>query len=349
MRLVISPLTLKTWRRFKSIRRGYWSAIVLLALLFISLFSELIANNRALLVYYEGNLTVPVYGAVTPGIQYGLNYEYETNYRELKRRFQAENNSNWMLMPIIPYGPYETTVTEGNYPPEPPNFNSSHYLGTDIAGRDIASRLLYGFRIAIFFSLILLVFNYAIGITLGCIMGYRGGAFDLLFQRLIEIWSNVPILYVIMIIASIVTPSFMLLILIMVMFGWMSMTWYMRTATYKEKSRDYVMAAKALGASTPRILFKHILPNTISIIVTFVPFSIVGGIGALTSLDYLGFGLPAPTPSWGEMLRQGTDNLHAPWISISVVTALVVVLTMVTFVGEAVREAYDPKKHAVYE
>jgi microcin C transport system permease protein len=318
-------------------------------MLLLACFAELLANNRAIAVYHDSQLFFPTYGAVIPGRVFGLEYQYETNYRELKNKYMKENSDNWLLMPIIPYSPYETTVKEGGYPPEPPDLSSSHYLGTDIAGRDIASRLIYGFRIAIFFSLILLIINYAVGIALGCMMGYWGGGFDLIFQRIIEIWSNVPILYVIMIIASIITPNFMLLIVIMVLFGWMSMTWYMRTATYKEKSRDYVLAARALGASTPRIIFKHILPNTVSIIVTFVPFSIVSGISALTSLDYLGFGLPAPTPSWGEMLRQGTDNLHAPWIAISVVVALVFILTMVTFVGEAVREALDPKKHAIYE
>lgn len=344
-----SPLTVKTWNRFRSIRRGYWSALILLVLLLLSCFAELIANNRALLVYHDGEVFFPTYGAIIPGKRFGLEYEYETNYRDLQARYQETGSDNWVLMPIIPYSPFETTVSEGSYPPEPPDFSDQHYLGTDIAGRDIASRLIYGFRIAIFFSLILLTINYAVGIALGCMMGYWGSAFDLFFQRLIEIWSNIPILYVIMIIASIMTPNFMLLVLIMVMFGWMSMTWYMRTATYKEKARDYVLAARALGASTPRIIFKHILPNTVSIIITFIPFSVVSGISALTSLDYLGFGLPPPTPSWGEMLRQGTDNLHAPWISVSVVSTLVFVLTMVTFVGEAVREAIDPKKHSVYE
>ncbi|MBN1379454.1 MAG: ABC transporter permease subunit [Gammaproteobacteria bacterium] len=349
MLLRFSPLTVRTWNRFRSIRRGYWSAVILLVMLLLACFAELLANNRAIVVYHDSTLYFPTYGAVIPGRVFGLEYQYETNYRELQNKYTEEGSGNWLLMPIIPYSPYETTVKEGSYPPEPPDLSRSHYLGTDIAGRDISSRLIYGFRIAIFFSLILLIINYAVGIALGCMMGYWGGGFDLIFQRIIEIWSNVPILYVIMIIASIITPNFMLLILIMVLFGWMSMTWYMRTATYKEKERDYVLAARALGASTPRIIFMHILPNAISIVVTFVPFSIVSGISALTSLDYLGFGLPAPTPSWGEMLRQGTDNLHAPWIAISVVAALVLVLTMVTFVGEAVREALDPKKHAIYE
>lgn len=345
----LSPLTRKALRRFKSIRRGYWSAIILGCLLGLSLFAELLANNRALIVSYNGELFFPTYGAVLPGSVFGLDYEYETNYRQLKARFESQGSENWVLMPFIPFGPYENDFIEGEYPPAKPDWARQHYLGTDTAGRDIASRLLYGFRTAMLFSLLLLISNYMVGIVLGCLMGYWGGAFDLLFQRLIEIWSNIPFLYVIMIIASIMVPSFRMLILIMVAFGWMSMTWYMRTATYKEKARDYVLAAKALGAPTHRILFHHILPNTFFIIVTFIPFSIVQGITALTALDYLGFGLPPPTPSWGELLRQGTDNLQAPWIAVSVVAALVLVLTMVTFVGEAVREAFDPKKSTIYE
>jgi microcin C transport system permease protein len=344
----LNPLTQKALQRFKSIRRGYWSALVLAVMLFLSIFAELLANSRALMVNYEGKLYFPSYGAIIPGKVFGLDYDYETNYRQLRNLTQEGIIDGWVLMPPIPYNPYENNFIEGKYPPGAPDWHQQHYLGTDIAGRDVASRLLYGFRTAMAFSLILLVSNYIVGIALGCLMGYWGGAFDLLFQRMIEIWSNVPFLYVIMIIASFVVPNFWTLILIMVMFGWMSMTWYMRTSAYKEKARAYVSAARALGASTSRILFYHILPNSVYIIVTFIPFSIVSGITALTALDFLGFGLPPPTPSWGEILRQGTDNLHAPWIAGSVVAALIVVLTMVTFVGEAIREAFDPKKYTFY-
>ena len=199
------------------------------------------------------------------------------------------------------------------------------------------------------FSLILLACNYLIGVALGCAMGFWGGVFDLLFQRLIEVWSNVPFLYVIMIISSVVVPNFWTLIIAMVIFGWMGMTWYMRTATYKEKAREYVAAAQALGASQLRIVFRHILPNTIAIIVTFIPFSIASGVTALTALDYLGFGLPPPTPSWGELLGEGTANLQSPWIVTSVVAAMTLVLLMVAFIGEAIREAFDPKQFTFYE
>lgn len=345
----LSPLTKKKIARFKSIKRGYWSAILITLLIVLSVGAELMVNSRALMVSYEGKLYFPTYGAVIPGEEFGLSYKYETNYRDLAAKLEEEKEKGWVLMPLVPYNPYENDLIEGKYPPYAPSVEREHYLGTDTVGRDILSRLVYGFRIAIFFSLLLLVCNYVVGTAIGCLMGYWGGAFDLLFQRIIEIWSNIPFLYVIMIIASIVIPSFWTLILIMAAFSWMGMTWYMRTATYKEVARDYVMAARALGAGTPRIIFSHILPNTVSILITFIPFYVASGIAALTSLDFLGFGLPAPTPSWGELLRQGTENLQSPWIVSSVVVCMTLILTMVTFIGEAIREAFDPKKFTYYE
>ena len=344
----LDPLTQKKIKRFKSIRRGYYSFIIFSALVLLSCFAELLVNSRALVVEYQGEWYFPTYGAVIPGNQLGLDYAYETNYRQLKKQLDQQSNG-FVIMPLIPYNPYETDLKNGEYPPFPPSFEDQHYLGTDTIGRDVAARLIYGFRTAIFFSLILLVVSYFIGVSIGAAMGYYGGLFDLLFQRLIEIWSNIPFLYVIMIVSSIMIPNFFTLIAIILVFGWMQMSWYMRTATYKEKARDYVMAAKALGASDRRIIFYHILPNTISIIITFVPFSVAGGIIALTSLDYLGFGLPAPTPSWGELLSQGSSNLESEWIVTSVITAMTVVLMMVTFIGEAIREAFDPKKYTTYE
>jgi len=345
----LNPLTLKKIRRFKSIKRGYYSFIVIVVMVLVSLFAELLVNKRALIVHYEGKYYSPTYGAMIPGTTFGLDYEYETNYRELKRRFQDEGRGNWVLMPIVPYGPYENDLREDEYPPFAPSMEEKHYLGTDTVGRDIVARLVYGFRIAIFFSLLLLLANYTVGISIGSAMGFWGGKFDLIFQRIIEIWSNVPFLYVIIIISSIMVPNFFMLILIMAFFGWIGMTWTMRTITYKEKAREYVLAAKALGASNLRIIFKHIVPNTIAVIVTFAPFSVSAGIVALTSLDYLGFGLPPPTPSWGELLQQGWANLDAWWIVGSVVAAMILTLTTVTFIGEAVREAFDPKLHTTYE
>lgn len=200
-----------------------------------------------------------------------------------------------------------------------------------------------------FLLLALLFVEYIIGVFIGCFMGFKGGLFDLLFQRIIEIWSNIPFLYIVMIMSSLITPGFWSLVLIMALFSWMSMTWYMRSASYKEANRDYVIAAKMMGASNFRIIYKHIIPNTISTIITFVPFSVAGGITALTALDFLSFGLPAPAPSWGELLKQGIDNLDYPWIISSVVIALSFVLMLVTFIGEAIREVFDPKHKIYYE
>ncbi len=346
--LKLNPVARKRWQRFKEIRRGYWSAIILAALFVLSLGAELIANQRALLVIYEGEWFFPTYGAILPGETFDLGYQYETNYKDLK--LQLENNGKGVvIMPPIPYGPLETDLSVGDFPPHAPSLATGHYLGTDTSGRDVLARIIYGFRIALFFSLLLLFFNYLVGVSIGCLMGFWGGAFDLVFQRLIEIWSNIPFLYVIMIVASIIQPGFWTLVAIMVFFGWTSITWYMRTATYKEAARDYVMAARAIGASNTRIVFKHILPNSVSTLITFVPFSVAGGITSLTALDYLGFGLPPPTPSWGELLKQGTENLDAMWMVLSVVAAMTLVLMLVTYIGEAIREAFDPRKFSYYD
>lgn len=352
-RLLRNPQSVRQWQRFRSIPRGYYSAIGLLLLLVLSLGAELLVNKRALIVRYEGHTYFPTYGDYLPGTTFGFDYAFETNYRDLAARFASERSArsttanNWLLMPVVPFDAMESDFLKNSYPPYPPS--ARHWLGTDTTARDVVARLLYGFRTAMLFALLLLAFNYGVGVAIGCLMGYYGGWFDLLFQRLIEIWSNVPFLYVIMIVASIIVPNFFTLVLVLVAFGWMSMTWYMRTAAYREKAREYVLAARALGAGPGRIIFRHILPNTISILVTFAPFSIIAGITSLTALDYLGFGLPPPTPSWGEMLNEGTDNLNKLWIVSAVMAAISLVLLMVTFLGEAVREAFDPRKYSHFE
>jgi len=318
-------------------------------MILISFLAESFVNSRALVVYYNNQFYFPVYADMIPGSKFGLDYDYETNYRQLKKVFAEGKKGNWLIMPLVPYNAYENDLKNDLFPPYPPSFKERHYLGTDNVGRDILARLVYGFRIAISFSLLLLLFNYGIGISIGSAMGYFGGKFDLFFQRIIEIWSNVPFLYVIIIISSIVVPGFITLIMIMAFFGWIGITWIIRTVTYKEKAREYVLAAKAIGASNSRIIFKHIIPNTISIIVTYAPFAVSGGIVALTSLDYLGFGLPPPTPSWGELIQQGWIHKDSWWIGGSVISAMTLTLLTVTFIGEAVREAFDPKMYSVYE
>ncbi|MGF1726003.1 ABC transporter permease subunit [Photobacterium nomapromontoriensis] len=345
--LNLNPLTLKKIKRFKEIKRGYWSFLILSFLLILSLFAELLINSKALVVKYNGSYSFPVMSDVRLGSEFGQNKASEADYRQLQTTFEQEGSDNFVIMPLIPWNAYEQDFS-GHYPPNPPSIEDKHYLGTDVIGRDILARLVYGFRIAMGFALLTMAISYAIGTAVGCAMGFFGGKFDLLVQRLIEVWSMVPFLYVIMILVSITQPTFGLFVAINVLFGWMGMTWYMRTMTYKESAREYVMAAKALGASTLRILFNHILPNTMVMIVTLAPFTIAANITALTALDYLGLGLMPPTPSWGELLQQGKSNLDSPWIVTSVVSSIVLVLVMVTFIGEAIRAAFDPKKFTRY-
>jgi microcin C transport system permease protein len=354
----IDPLTRRKLRRFREIRRGYYSFLVLVALLVISAGAELLVNDRALAVRFDGEWSFPTYGAVRLGAEYGLtgaDAVRPVNYKALQAQYREQDEGNRVFMPIIPWGPYASDAVGGILRAEPPNWESRHLLGTDSTGRDILARLFYGFRTAILFAIAFTALTYLIGVTLGCAMGYFGGLFDLLFQRVIEIWSNIPFLYMVIIVFSVIPSVFStgtriaILLLIMVLFSWTGMTYYMRTETYKQKERDYTAAALALGASTWRIIFHHILPNTVATMVTFIPFTVVSAITAITALDFLGWGLPPPTPSIGELLKQGTANLTtAPWIVTSAFAALVFILTVVTFIGEAVREAFDPRKFTLY-
>jgi microcin C transport system permease protein len=351
----LNPQTQKKLKRFREIKLGYYSFLVLCVLLITSLFGEVLINNRALVVHYEGSLYFPTYADFHPGTDFGLTYTYEANYRELQEKFEKEDTGNWVLMPLVPYSPYENHSTDGIFRPSAPSTEHQHYFGTDTTSRDILARLFYGTRIALLFSLVFMASVYLIGISIGCAMGYFGGTFDLIFQRIIEIWSNIPFLYMVIIVFSIVPGTFSItariaiLLIVMVLFSWTGMTYFMRTETYKQKARDYTAAARIIGAGHSRIIFKHILPNVLATLVTFMPFTVVGAITAITALDFLGFGLPPPTPSLGELLKQGTANLRiAPWIVISAFGTLVILLTVVTFIGEAVRESFDPKKFTVY-
>ena len=353
--LTPSPLARQQWRRFRSVKRGYWSFLILVGLLALTLLGELFVNSRALLVRYEGQLYFPTYSAFIPGTTFGEAYGYETDYRALKERFRSEPG-HWVVMPLVPYDPFETSTSEGAFRAAAPDFAAQHYLGTDTTGRDVLARLFYGIRTALAFALGFTLGVYVLGTVIGCAMGYFGGSFDLITQRLIEIWSNIPFLYLVIIVISVIPSTFsvfariLILLAIMVIFSWTSMTYFMRTATYREKARDYVAAARVLGASNWRIIVNHVLPNTISVLVTFLPFTVAAAVTAITALDFLGFGLPPPTPSLGELLKQGTDNLRtAPWIVVSAFLTLVVLLTLITFIGEAVREAFDPKKFTIYE
>lgn len=354
--LSFNPETVKKLRRFRQIKRGYYSFLILMFMVALFMIGELLVNNRALVVKYEGELYFPTYSAFHPGTDFGLPYGYETNYRELKENFAAQAGDNWVLLPLVPYSANENHSTTGIFRPEPPSAQSRHYLGTDTTSRDILARLFYGTRTALFFAIAFTLAVYSIGIAIGAAMGYFGGTFDLLFQRVIEIWSNVPFLYMVIIIFSVIPATFsvfsriLILLTVMVLFSWTSMTYFMRTETYKQKSRDYVASARIIGASNTRIIFRHILPNVLATLVTFMPFTVIAAITAITALDFLGFGLPPPTPSLGELLKQGTSNLRtAPWIVMSAFGTLVVLLTLVTFIGEAIRESFDPKRFTVYK
>lgn len=351
----LNPETVRKLRRFRAIRRGYVSFLILAGLVVASLAGELLVGSRAIVVSYQGEWHFPTYAAFHPGTDFGLPYSYETNYRELAARFEAAGEGDWLLLPLVPYNPYESHASGSVYKPEPPSLASRHFLGTDTTSRDILARLFYGTRIALFFSLAFMASVYLIGIAVGCAMGYFGGLFDLVVQRFIEIWSNVPFLYMVIIVFSVIPATFSVpvriavLLTVMVLFSWTAMTYYMRTETYKEKARDYTASARIVGASNTRIIFRHILPNAVPTLVTFMPFTVVSAVAAITSLDFLGFGLPPPTPSLGELLKQGTATLRtAPWIVTAAFGTLVVLLTLVTFIGEAVRESFDPRKFTVY-
>jgi microcin C transport system permease protein len=349
----LSPQSLRQLKRFRSIKRGYGSFLVLLALALVSLSAELLVNNRALLVHYRGRTYFPAYGAIHTGREFGYGYDYEADYRELHARLAAAKQGDWVLLAPLPYGPNENCYPGQVFKPRPPDFAGRHYLGTDQVNRDILARLLYGLRNSLIFSVGFVVLTYAIGVALGCAMGFFGGGFDLGMQRFIEIWSLLPFLLVVIIVRAALPPGvgfgLGVLLLVVVLFSWTSMTYYVRSSTYREKAREYVAAARVLGANPARVIFRHILPNILSTLITFLPFTIAAAIASLAALDFLGFGLPPPMPSWGELLKQGTDNLDAPWIVASAFGALSLVLVLITFVGEAIREAFDPKKFTVYK
>jgi microcin C transport system permease protein len=451
--LKLDPITRRRFQRFRQIKRGYYSFVILMAAIALSIFAPFLAESRALLVIYNGEVYFPTFQFLNmstfgqtppPGWSTG---DIETEYFRLQREWEAErflyereaaqagddaqklaaldarypNRGNYVVMPPIPWDPYQsdfwynevlneiqtllmagdregaariarrdrlneladliesgeidavladrTRSPTGNLvglarsgtmpslarlgvvPPNPPHLGRRHYLGTDSQGRDVASRLLYGFRISIFFALFLVVIGQAVGTLVGSLQGYFGGRLDILSQRFIEILVSIPFLYVVIILAALLTPSFWLLVGIMALFQWISITFYMRTEMYREKTREYCLAAKSYGASHLRIIFRHLLPNCLTPLVTFTPFAIVGAIFALTGLDYLGYGLPAPTPSWGQMLDQAllTENRDKLWLTLAPFGAIAVTLILVVFIGESVREAFDPKQYAKYE
>ncbi|MEO7245968.1 MAG: ABC transporter permease subunit, partial [Rubrivivax sp.] len=452
----LDPVTRRRLQRFRRIRRGYVSFLILLAAMVLAVFAPYLAESRALAVWYQGRLHLPTFEYLpmrtfgqTPPPAWDTG-DIETEYFRLQREWRTEaqmhrrdlaaaggdaaptaaraaldakypNRSSWVLMPPIPWNPYQSdfwsneilneiqaaldagnrnaaerlalrdeldelaeairtrridalladpaksatgklpalarsgampSLAElGKVPPTAPDGGRQHFLGTDSQGRDVAARLLYGFRISIFFALFLVLAGQVIGTLVGSLQGYLGGRFDLVSQRVIEVLLSIPFLYVVIVIAALFQPGFWLLLTIMAAFQWITITFYMRTEMYREKTREYCLAARSYGASHLRIVLRHLLPNCLTPLVTFTPFAVVGAIFALTGLDYLGYGLPAPTPSWGELIDQAlqSENRSKLWLTLAPFGALTATLVLVVFIGESVREAFDPKPYARYE
>jgi microcin C transport system permease protein len=336
----VSPLTRRRLHNFRANRRGFWSLWIFLALFVASLFAELIANDRPLLVRYEGRLYVPVLRAY-PETAFGGVFPTEAVYRDPFVQAAIEARG-WMLWPPIPYR-YDTINYDLPVPaPAPPS--AANWLGTDDQGRDLLARLIYGFRLSVLFGLTLTLLSSVIGVTAGAVQGYFGGLTDLLVQRVMEIWSGLPVLYLLIILASIVEPTFWWLLGLMLLFSWMALVGVVRAEFLRARNFDYVRAARALGVSNALIMRRHVLPNAMVATLTFLPFILNGSITTLTALDFLGFGLPPGSPSLGEILAQGKANLQAPWLGLTGFAVLAVTLTLLVFVGEAVRDAFDPRK-----
>lgn len=451
--LNLDPLTRRRLERFRRIKRGYYSLLILLTAVVLSIFAPYLAESRALFVWYNGSLYLPTfeyYDMNTFGQEPPPDWDIgdlETEYFRLQREWRVErylyerertaagedsvamaaleqkypNRGNYVVMPPIPWNPYQNDfwyneilneiqvaydagridVAErlarrdgleeladaifsgeiaalladpersptgefiglarggtmpsleglGTVPPTAPDAGRRHYFGTDSQGRDVASRLLYGFRVSVFFAVFLVLFGQLIGTAVGSLQGYLGGRFDIISQRVVEILLSIPFLYVVIIMGALLAPTFWLLLTIMALFQWITITFYMRTEMYREKTREYCLAARSYGASHARIIFRHLLPNCLTPLVTFTPFAIVSAIFALTALDYLGYGLPPPTPSWGELLDQALqlENRSRLWLTLAPFGALTATLVLVVFIGESVREAFDPKQYARYE
>ena len=336
----LSSLNRRRWQNFRAHRRGYWSLWIFLALFTVSLFSEFIANDRPLLVSFKHTLYVPVLKEY-PETVFGGTLASNTDYRD---PYVAEliNANGWMLWPPIRYH-YDTINYSLSVPaPAPPS--RENWLGTDDQARDVVARILYGFRISVLFALALTLGSSVIGIVAGALQGYYGGWVDLIGQRVIEIWSGLPMLFMLIILASVVEPGFWWLLGIMLFFSWHELTGLVRAEFLRGRNLEYVRAARALGQTDLRIMFRHILPNAMVSTLTFLPFIFTGALSTLTALDFLGFGLPVGSPSLGELVAQGKNNLNAPWLGLTAFFTLSALLTLLVFIGEAARDAFDPRK-----
>ena len=337
----MSPLTRRRWQNFKAKKRGYWSLWVITVLMVLSLFAEFIANDKPLMMTYEGDVYFPVL-VTYPETTFGGVFETETEYRSEPVQQLIKDGGGWMLWPLIPYS-FDTIDwnTEGAVPEAP---SSRHWLGTDDIGRDVTARIIYGFRLSVIFGLTLTFFSAIIGISVGATQGYFGGLVDLIGQRIVEIWAGLPVLFLIIILTSLFEPNPVALLLVLLMFNWMALVAVVRAEFLRTRNFDYVNAARALGERDFVIMWKYILPNAMVATLTFLPFLVSGSITTLTSLDFLGFGLPAGYPSLGELLAQGKANIQAPWLGLAGFFTLAIMLSLLVFVGEGVRDAFDPRR-----
>nr|WP_231582140.1 ABC transporter permease [Puniceibacterium sp. IMCC21224] len=366
-RFTLSPLNRRRWNNFKRNRRALWSLWIFALVFGLSLFAEFIANDKPILVNYRGDYYAPIF-SFYPETAFGGDFRTEAAYRDpevkcLIRTGGLEDcfddpdgliaqvdagqvlgddfQKGWMIWPVIPYS-YKTPVDRPGAAPLPPN--SQNWLGTDDTKRDVVARVIYGFRLSILFTLIVTVCASAIGIFAGAVQGYFGGWVDLIFQRVIEIWSSTPSLYVIIILFAILGRGFWLLVFLTVLFGWMALVGVVRAEFLRARNLEYVRAAKALGVSNARIMFRHMLPNAMVATVTMLPFIVTGTISTLAGLDFLGFGLPSSAPSLGELTLQAKQNLQAPWLAFTAFTVFAVMLSLLVFIFEGVRDAFDPRK-----
>jgi microcin C transport system permease protein len=360
----LSPLQRRRWEVFKLNGRGYWSLWIFLVLFGITLCSEFIANDKPILIKYEGQFYWPIFSAY-PETEFGGVFETEANYRDAAVKEMIEQKHGWIFWPPIRFS-YDTpnknppmafpvkptwmltdedcklAVERGFHPCDASL--EWNWLGTDDQGRDLIARILYGFRLSVLFGLILTLLASIIGIAAGAVQGFFGGWTDLLFQRFIEVWTSVPTLYFLIIVAAVIEPNFWILLGILLAFSWVALVGVVRAEFLRARNFEYVTAARALGLGNMRIIFRHLLPNAMVATLTFVPFILNGSITTLTSLDFLGFGLPPGSPSLGEMLQQGKDNLQAPWLALTAFFVIAIMLSLLIFIGEAVRDALDPRK-----
>jgi len=332
----------RRWQRFKANRRGYYSLWIFSILFISSLFAEIWSNDQPLIIYYQGTYYFPLVYAY-PETTFGGDFETATDYKDLFVQRQLTQNDNWVLFAPNPYR-YDTINYNNARPnPAPPSFDN--WFGTDDRGRDVLARIIYGFRLSVLFGLALTIVGTFIGIIAGALQGYFGGNFDLIFQRFMEIWGSMPELYLLIIFASIFQPNILLLLILLSLFGWMGLADYVRAEFLRGRNLDYVRSAKAMGVPNFTIMWRHLFPNALVPVITFLPFRLSSSVLALTSLDFLGLGVPPDTPSLGELLAQGKENISAWWLSLSTFIVLVGMLVLLIFIGEALRESMDTRRN----